>query len=216
MLPGIAGLSGLSGGSAKVVTYLSINTDETNGSSYTVSGASLGAAASDRYIVIVVSSLSTSGVNSVSSATIGGVSATEVISQSTNPVALAMFIALVPTGTTGDIVANFGATSDHHTIAVWSVTGIESTTAVDSDGTTVESAGLTLTSLDGGVVIGALFCSDPLPVAWTGATENYETLYVGGFREVSGASGSTTAAGITITPTLTGSADALHFIAATF
>lgn len=216
MLPGIAGLSGLSGGSAKVVTYLSLNTDETNGASYTVSGASLGAAASDRYIVIIVSSVSTSGVNSVSSATIGGVSATEVISQSSNPIALAMFIANVPTGTTGDIVANFGATSDYHSIAVWSVSGLDSTTAVDSDGNTTASTGVTMTSLDGGVVIGGIFSADPVAVSWSGASEDYETTIDSGLREISGASGSTMAAGVTLTPTLTGGTDALHFIAATF
>jgi hypothetical protein len=215
MLPGLAGIAGASV-RGKTVTYLSLNASDVNGTSYTVSGASFGAAASDRYIVIVVTTQSVSGAITVSSATIGGVSATSVTSQAANPAAAHMWIAAVPTGTTGDIVVNFSVSSDHHTVAVWSITGLTSTTPIDTDGNTVNPpTAVTLTSVAGGVVIGAVWSADAVTVSWSGATEDYDSTYVAD-RQVSGASGATTGTSVVLTPTVTGGSDAMLFVAATF
>lgn len=213
MLPGISGLSGL-GSSAKTVTYLSLTGSGVDASSYTLSGTSLGAPAADRYIVAVVWTDAVAGSISISSVTIGGVSASLVTSASTSGTVLAMYIANVPTGTTGDVVASFSATSDDHHIALWALTGLTSTTPIDTDSNT-SNAALTMTSEVGGVIIGAAWAADPITYTWSGATENYDSNYIA-TRTASGASGSTTATSTIIDPTPSGAADAYTFIAATF
>lgn len=215
MLPGIAGIAGASV-RGKAVTYLSLNASDVNGTSYTVAGASLGAAASDRYIVIVATTQSVTGAITVSSATIGGVAATSVTSQALSVVAAHMWIAAVPSGITGDIVVNFSTTSDHHSVAVWSITGLTSTTPIDTDGNAVEPpTAVTLTSEVGGVVIGAVWSADAVTFSWSGATEDYDSTYVTN-TQVSGASAATTGTSVILTPTPSGGSDAMRFVAATF
>lgn len=103
-------------------------------------GAPFGAASADRVIVVVFRSRrGATPVPSLSSATIGGVSATIHVSQTDSdfPAAqatyrgIAIASAVVPTGTTGDISATYAAAASG-TIHVYSVRNMLSNTATDT------------------------------------------------------------------------------------
>lgn len=103
-------------------------------------GAPFGAESADRVIVVVFrSSRGAAPSPSLSSATIGGVSATIHVSQTDSdfPPAqityrgIAIASAVVPTGTTGDISATYAAASGG-TIHVYSVRNMLSNTATDT------------------------------------------------------------------------------------
>src|SRR3990167_5161803 len=149
----------------------------------TFSAQSLGSAAADRYIAVTVEGASGTGTNSLSGVTIGGVAATQVVSL--NPAGganliLALYIAAVPTGATGDVVITFGEDNFRVGYAAWRLDSLDSATATDSDSNYVAaqaspapSVGLTVPA--NGCAISASFTGKSGTVtgaAWTGLTED--------------------------------------------
>ena len=116
---------------APSVSFIASNSSTANTtSSYTFSGQSLGAAASDRKIFLGASmSAHTVATLAFGTVTIGGVTATQIVAgnadykDSLHPVAI--FVADVPSGTTGDIVLNVGSGSAANCgIAIYRATGV--------------------------------------------------------------------------------------------
>ena len=97
---------------APSISFLASNSSTTNTtSSYTFSSQSLGTAASDRKIFVCASmSAHTVATLAFGTVTIGGVTATQLIASNADPTdnmhPMAIFVADVPSGTTGDIVLN--------------------------------------------------------------------------------------------------------------
>lgn len=211
MLPGLAGIAGVQG-ILFTATYQASANSGTNGTSYTASAIAFGTASADRYIVVAAS---TEDGGAITSATIGGISATILVQRTSGSVTAALLIALVPTGTTGDVVVNFTGTSDHHGVAVWSVTGMPSATPLDTDSNTTGS-GLTLTSQVGGLVFAATAYSDAATTTWSGATEVYDLALGSGQAQMSGASGNTSSGSVVVTPTPSAAPPQQAFIAVTF
>jgi len=169
---------------AAAVSYLTSAGDGATATTYTFSSQTLGVAAADRYIVVLVgsSSISTGGFASVS---VGGVSATEVAEEATgNPADVAgMWIALVPTGTTGDVVVTCNASNARCGIGLWRLTGVDSITphAFGQDNGTLganPSASTTVAVESGGMLVAGAYTSNGTTVslAWTGVTEDFETV----------------------------------------
>jgi len=101
---------------APSIAFVTSNSSTTNTtSSYTFSSQSLGAAASDRKIFLCASmSAHTVATLAFGTVTIGGVTATQLVASETYPDPhnlhpMAIFVADVPSGTTGDIVLNVGS-----------------------------------------------------------------------------------------------------------
>jgi hypothetical protein len=117
----------------------------TDASSYTFSAESLGTADSDRYILVGIAARAASA-RTISSVTIGGVSATILIDHSSSLSLAGFAIAAVPSGTTGDVVVTFSGTMVRCAIAVYRLLGLGSTTPTDT-GTDGGVASLT-TNLD--------------------------------------------------------------------
>jgi hypothetical protein len=212
MLPGIGGIAGLAA-RAKVLTYRESRVSGLpNVSTYTETSVDFGAADPSRYVVVAVTS---EDGGAIVSATIGGVSATILIQVASAPVSVALLLAAVPTGATGTVTVNFTSTSDHHSIDVWSLSGIDSPTPIDTDSTTA-SGGLTLTSVGQGVVIACIISNDNVTHTWTGATEVSDQSLGGGQAASSSASGTTTSASTVVTPTPSSAPPQRAFVAATF
>lgn len=155
-------------------SFLQSATDTANATTYTFSSQNLGTADADRYIAVGIVARGTSPVT-VSSATIGGVSATISV-QTTNTTPgyniAAIIIAAVPSGTTGDIVVTFSAGVLRCGIAAYRLVGIDSITPADT-GTSVANA--PTTSLDiaaNGVGIGMAMTQASTTTTWTGLTED--------------------------------------------
>lgn len=177
-------------------------------SSYTFSGLSLGAAASDRRIIVSAHSReSGAGVTSLTTAvTIGGVSAAKIVEQtildspgSNVSSGVALWWAAVPTGATGDVVVTYDGSQLRGAVSVYRLTGAEGTvadTATDSvDGGNSVSTTLLVptTAVHAGVVSVA---GAGGTAAWTGPTEDAEGLVDGTLYST--ASGTSTTA--TMTP----------------
>ena len=93
----------ISAGGVAEVSQTASDGSASNLTAYTFSGLSLGVAATNRKIVVVVGGFADGG-ETISSVTVGGISAEPVISQAATNTFLEMWQADVPTGTTGDVV----------------------------------------------------------------------------------------------------------------
>lgn len=182
-----------------------------NGTVFTYSSVSLGAAAADRYILVGTSGAAAGiGATVVSSLTIGGVTATELVTLDhrvdDGQYHSGFFGATVPTGTSGDIVVTWTATMSQNGIGVWRLTGAN-TTPHDSATDPLPAGGLTV-DVDveaGGAIFG--YCSTDATAAgrfiWTGLTEDFDEV-VDGDWDHSGASADFASAVTNQTVTVTG------------
>lgn len=129
---------------ASALAFLQGAVDAVDRATYTYAGLNFGTAAVDRYLVACVTYRVGSAIG-ISSVTIGGVAATLVIgaSSGTAPTVTraAIYIALVPTGTSGNVVVTHSGTVSRAGCSLYSLTGIGSATA---------SATSTMTNLAGG------------------------------------------------------------------
>lgn len=161
----------------KILTFLNSANQSTGGSSYTFSSSSFGTASSTRRIIVSIAGANNS--RTISSVTIGGVSADIVLQYSAsgdnNTVGIA--IALVPTGTSGSIVVNWSGTQDTTIIGWWAATGLESNTAYATSTNTIPSSPATMdiNGLENGFYIGVAGTSSSTGTnTWGNATERYD------------------------------------------
>lgn len=158
---------------------------------YTFSSQNFGDAASDRYIVVAITSRSVSG-GTISSVTIGGVSASidvQVTNSSSNYTVSGIAKALVPTGTSGDIVITFGAEQLRAGIGVYRLLGISST-PTDTGTSTADDPTTNLDIAAGGYAIGVAYTVEAATASWTNLTERYDEALEGAVSRQSGASAS--------------------------
>lgn len=157
---------------------------------YTFSSQAIGTAEADRKVVVGVSGHgSTASARSISSMTIGGVSATLLVASvnsAESQYITELWQAPVPTGSTGDVVITFNATMGYVGIGSYAVTGA----TLSAHATALDTVGDPLsTTIDvpaGGVLIGA--CGDNAAgFIWTGITEKYDEI-LGAGEAHSGAS----------------------------
>lgn len=107
--------------------WIGASNSTANLTTYTFSGVSLGTAHSARYIIVGVVTVASSN-RTISSASIGGVSAT-ISSNASGTSKGRMIIAAVPTGGTGDVVITHSGGCTSCAIGVWAAYNIGSTTA---------------------------------------------------------------------------------------
>jgi hypothetical protein len=159
------------------ITYVTTVADTSDTTTYTFSSASLGAAHDDRMIIVGIHSRKAGAVSSISSVSVGGVSATIVLQNwntITNSNVAAIAIAAVPTGTTGDIVVTFADTMLRCAVGIWRAFGIE-LTAYDSDSSDASDPTVNL-DVPAGFVIAVATTNASTSTTWTGVTENYDTV----------------------------------------
>lgn len=200
--------------SSPAVSYVSSNGRESPSSTDTYTAQALGAAASDRYIIVGYYGLV---LGAAPGCSVGGVSATNVRTFTDATVTCALYIAAVPSGTTGDIVFTSSAANRQNWVA-WRATGLTSATAASQADTGSTSTGVTLSVTAGGIIVGfsATNLSSSTNITWSGVTEDAEgtttnTRYGGG----SAVAGSTNAS-YSVTATYTGSTNGPRLIAATW
>ncbi len=130
------------------VTYL--GTDGSGNTSVTTrdwGSKSLGAASATRRIVVAVYGVDGGGAGrTITAVTVQGISATRLVEQNDARGPLGLFIADVPTGTTGNIVTTFsGACVSGACIGWWAINDLKSSTPVQTNkgsGTSTASADL--------------------------------------------------------------------------
>lgn len=157
-------------GSAKVShAYLGHQNSLPGATSYTFSGMDFGAVHTGRYLVACI--ISTANLSSV---TIGGVAATRIVGPE---IFAEMWIANVPTGTSGDVVINAGSNIIRAGVNLYSLIGISSSTPHDtaSDWANNASRSASIDCPSKGVIIcGAGFTAASGNAAWGNVTEDDE------------------------------------------
>ena len=194
-------------------TFTDIAVDGVTRTTYTFSGMDLGEAASNRYIVVVAGNYD-SGVKTLSSMTIGGESATEVLSVSDNGCVVSIGIAAVPTGATGDVAITWSGTTVRCGIGVYRLVNLQSSTPTATASDTSEDSGVLSASLEipsDGCGIGyvvALGDGGARTWTWTNLTEDFDA----SMEETTTHSGamSTTAGTLARTATASGSLNFFH------
>ena len=147
-----------------------------NATSYTFSGKDFGSASADRKIIVGIVGRSSSA-NTISSVTIGGVSATSIAGVvDENNTAASYYVADVPSGTSGDVVVTFSATNLRCGIVVYGATGIKS---IVSHSTDIEhdsgNPAMQVDALEDSFVLGLAYCDqDGSASNWTGLDEDFD------------------------------------------
>lgn len=158
-------------------------TSATNATSYTGTGLSLGATASDRVIIVGVESRIATTSGDISSVTVAGNSATLIRKElntldgsSTN--VTAVYAVALATGTTGDVVVTFPGMMLRCGFQVYRAVGTSGTTAHATAANSVTS-GNASTTIDipaGGVLLAIGINAANTTVTWTGPTEDVDVV----------------------------------------
>lgn len=162
------------------LVYRTTLTDNSNvgfGSSYTFSSVAIGAASANRLVIVGIMAGKPPGLT-IGAVTIGGVSATSHGSNAQGASIVAMVSAIVPTGTTANIVipmAGLAGTSPRAAISVWtfeptSPTLLDIALARQRGGTAAVAADVSI--VPGGACVGFGLSEDSsatLSLAWTGS-----------------------------------------------
>ena len=152
--------------------------DTSNLTTYSIAGVSIGTATADRYVVAAIGGTTSAGTRTISSCTIGGVSATFVGRINvTASCSLEFWIAAVPTGTTATIAPTWSAGMLNCGVATWALTGLTSSTPVSTatDSTpTTNAEDVNLTTTIGDVIVGATLSANATnrTFTWVGVTED--------------------------------------------
>lgn len=119
---------------AELLPEVAFTDSQTNGSATTMTFESLsfGAAAENRYIIAVVSGVASSGTRTISSATIGGVAANIDIQHAAGQSQIGIIKALVPTGTSGDVVVVWSGLQAAGGVSVYRAINLQSATVTDT------------------------------------------------------------------------------------
>jgi len=156
----------------KEITYITTASDATDLTTYTFSTQSIGDANSSRKVIVGVHG--SINFQTVSTVTVGGISATILVQEATLGIVAAIAIAEVPTGTTADVVVTFTGAMDRCAIGIWRAVGSISMTPIDTGSSTADPGTDTLTSVIGGYCVCVGTGGDT--ATWTNATENYDAL----------------------------------------
>jgi len=190
-----------SSGPTVTISFTASSTTDSDATNYAGSfdGISIGTADSARRVFVSINGpRKTGGDRTVSSVSIGGVSAALTVRQtSPNGDAHEVWSAVVTSGTTADIDIEFSATMDACAIGVWSVYDGDSsfTTATDT-GTSLSQ---TVTVPSGGVVLAAGRSINNTTATWSaGLTENFDTQFNPAGGTDSGATSSTLSGSSTV------------------
>lgn len=215
--------NGGGGGGGPTATFQQAAASGTDGTSFTFTAQPIGTASATRRVVVAIGYGGPAAPGAISSVTIGGVTATIDVDSGalTNNRRVAIASAVVPTGTTADVVITFGVTVGRVGIGVWTLssgapTGQTALVANNATGT------LTVTTVAGQVVIATGYASrasGTLSTAWTNATERYDQTTENTFDITTGAdavaAGTSTAIPFTVTSDVTTS-QANGFVAAAY
>jgi hypothetical protein len=163
------------------LSFLTSSVDTANAAAYTFSSLSFGAADSNRVLIVSIGARRATDT-SISSVTIGGVTATAIVTAENTGSGsdfAAIFAANVPTGTTGDVVVTFADACIRCVIGLHSTTDTGgSVTAHDTSTDLTTTPSTTIDVEEGGAVVACSWASlsaGSAAVSWTGVTEDYDT-----------------------------------------
>ena len=202
------------GGGVAEVAFVDEDHKHNNLTTYTFSSMAFGVADAARTLIAVVAGYS--GGTTVSSVTFpGAIGAAQIVAGENADQTSAIWVADVPSGTSGDVVVVFSAMQHQAGVGLFRAIGI--TNSADDTGTSTASPLTdTLTVTAGGIVVaGGKGRTSFAPVTWSAnMTEGYDVQMGGESEDATGASGEFATGGSkVITCTQTGGADPIGVFA---
>lgn len=170
---------GVGGSAPPISTYIGTTVDATNVTNYTFTSAAIGTASADRYVLIGVAGRGSLGsARTISSATIGGNTATLQANSSFGDLYVGWIGLTVTTGTTATVVVNFSGAMNNAIIHVYTITGLASTTPTDTAfASGVDPTTSTIDSLADGIIFAhAGVDGSTSGTTWTGISEDYDAI----------------------------------------
>jgi len=202
---------------APTVEYITSTSSSSDLTTYTFSSVSLGDIGQSRKIIVVVYAAAISSPRSVSSVSVAGTSASSVVANNSTGVECSIWIADVPSGTTGNVVVTMTAQFSVCGISVYAARNLTNVTAIDTatDSGTDNVANLNLDATDSGFAVGGIYWSGSRTTSWSGIIENFDSTSIGDSTSASVASDNFTTGGTKII-SATGSGSSAHRAAAAY
>lgn len=203
-----------------VLTFLQCANDTTDLTTYTLSAQNVGTAGATRKTIIGIVGVDNATVFGVSTVTVGGDSATEIVDEDGTGIDdSAIYILDNPVGTSEDVVVTFSEAISAIGVCLWEADGLSSSTAVASvanDDTASAAISLNLNTSASSLTVGVCGTTNSATATWVGLTERADA---GGVQIVYTAADftedATPATPLTVSCDYTGTNDATG-VAATF
>lgn len=183
------------GGPTPTISYVSTGTGQT-GTTITYTAQNIGTASADRVVIVGITTGYTGTAAQTDSMTIGGVTATKLISgkiSNTNSTYIGLFALNVTSGTTANIVTTVTTSANRSAIVVWNMTGtggILTTKATGSSLATATTLAQTVSiATNGGgaaVAIAGDGISSGTAYSWSGTSLDVTGNMTGGTNPYSG------------------------------
>lgn len=160
------------------ITFVGCTEASNDAAVYTYTNHATGTAAADRATIIGIASEDSTTVFDVSSVTVGGNAAAEVVDQGGSlSLNTAIYIISNTSGTTATIVVNLSEAITSNTVCVWAAYGLNSLTAVGTNSTSGSGTHtLDVSATGGGVAVGIASQASNVPTStWTGLAEGADT-----------------------------------------
>jgi hypothetical protein len=179
------------GGSDATISFTDSSVQSGAATTFTFSTQAFGSADATRIVVVGTASEDNGATDAnITSMTIGGVAATQIVQATNSTEHVEIWAAAVPTGTTGDVVINYSADAFSVGIGVWALYNAQITNTDEGTDTDSNPATFALDIAAGGVAL-ACVCqrSNTNPTfTWTNLTENYDEFVVTSDTWMTGAS----------------------------
>lgn len=190
------------------ITYNGTANNGTDLTTYTFTGVSIGTAATNRLVYVAVTFVA-ANARRISSATIGGISAT-IVDFAAQGNGTFFIYANVPTGTTATVAITFDAVCIRCLIGSYSMFNLKSLVPIATAFATTWSAGSISASVnapaDGIVIAGVNNSTNSNAVSWTNVTSRYSAVLDGAFLSAGASTQVTTGGSVTVTATATSAA----------
>lgn len=162
------------------LTFTDSAIDNSGLTNYSFAATNLGTASVDRYIVVAVGVRHTTA-RTINTVTIAGITATTLVEISgVGQQSCGLYIASVPTGTSGTVAFTLSGAASRAGIGVWAITNLVSATPSStgtSTNTTTTSASVNIPA--NGIVIAANYGVGSSSGTWTNVTEDFDNLLTG-------------------------------------
>lgn len=160
-------------------TFLQQTTTNSGATTYNFASQNLGTADTNRYIIVCIAGRKTGASTTITNVVVAGITATEVTQVSrfvTNTNISGIFIAAVPTGTTGTVSVTYGAAISRCFISLYRVLNVLTPTGYDFAAVGATDPSTTLDIPANGFAVGTGITAANTTATLTNMTEDYDTV----------------------------------------
>lgn len=177
------------------ISYTDFEIQDSAATTFTYTSKAIGAIDGNRRVIVATGS-TVNASRTVSSVTVGGISATQAVTAESSGSGVyartSIWIATVPSGTTANIVVTYSASVNRSAISVWAAYGLQSSTATSTGSSSSSSDPMTasLTINTGGIGVGMAhnyYGGGHTSYTWTNLTEDNDNVSGSGTVGTSGA-----------------------------